>query len=140
MKGIIQYFIKYSAAGNVLILLIVFMGWFGFSSLRSTLIPQIDPGVINISTVYPGASPEEVEQGVILKIEQSLQGLTGIKKLTSVSRENVGVVRLFSPVGSMRTLCCRRSRMPWMASAPSPLESNPPEPVNGSSDPMPSIL
>jgi multidrug efflux pump subunit AcrB len=92
MKGIIQYFIKYSAAGNVLILLIVFMGWFGFSSLRSTLIPQIDPGVINISTVYPGASPEEVEQGVILKIEQSLQGLTGIKKLTSVSRENVGVV------------------------------------------------
>lgn len=92
MKGIIQYFIKYSSAGNVLILLILFLGWFGFSSLRSTLIPQIDPGVINISTVYPGASPEEVEQGVILKIEQSLQGLTGIKKLTSLSRENVGVV------------------------------------------------
>ena len=92
MKGIIQYFIKYATTGNVLILLILFMGWFGFSSLRSTLIPQIDPGVINISTVYPGASPEEVEQGVILKIEQSLQGLTGIKKLTSVSRENIGVV------------------------------------------------
>ena len=92
MKSMIQYFIKYSSAGNVLILLIMFLGWFGFSSLRSTLIPQIDPGVVNISTVYPGASPEEVEQGVILKIEQSLQGLTGIKKLTSMSRENVGVV------------------------------------------------
>jgi len=92
MKGLIKYFIKYSATGNVLILLTLFLGWFGFSSLRSTLIPQIDPGVINISTVYPGASPEEVEQGVILKIEQSLQGLTGIKKLTSVSRENLGVV------------------------------------------------
>jgi len=92
MKSMIQYFIKYSTAGNVLILLILFLGWFGFTSLRSTLIPQIDPGVINISTVYPGASPEEVEQGVILKIEQSLQGLTGIKKLTSMSRENVGVV------------------------------------------------
>ncbi len=92
MKNIIQYFIKYSNAGNVLVLLILFLGWFGFSSLRSTLIPQIDPGVINISTVYLGASPEEVEQGVILKIEQSLQGLTGIKKLTSISRENLGIV------------------------------------------------
>ncbi len=92
MKSMIQYFIKYSTAGNVLILLILFLGWFGFSSLRSTLIPQIDPGVINISTVYLGASPEEVEQGVVLKIEQSLQGVTGIKKLVSVSRENMGVV------------------------------------------------
>ncbi|MBT4033148.1 MAG: efflux RND transporter permease subunit [Candidatus Marinimicrobia bacterium] len=92
MKSIIQYFIKYSTTGNVLILLILFLGWFGFSSLRSTLIPKIDPGVVNISTVYPGASPEEVEQGVVLKIEQSLQGVTGIKKLTSISRENMGVV------------------------------------------------
>jgi len=92
MRGIIQYFIKYSSSGNVLILLILFLGWFGFSSLRSTLIPKIDPGVINISTVYLGASPEEVEQGVVLRIEQNLQGITGIKKLTSVSRENMGIV------------------------------------------------
>jgi len=92
MKSLIQYFIKYSTSGNVLVLLLVILGLVGFGSLRSTLMPQIDPGVVNISTVYPGASPEEVEQGVVIKIEQSLQGLTGIKRLTSISRENVGVV------------------------------------------------
>ena len=54
--------------------------------------PQIDLGVVNISTTYPGASPEEVEQGVVLKIEQALQGQSGIKRLTSVSRENMGIV------------------------------------------------
>lgn len=92
MKSLIQYFIKYATSGNVLLLLLVILGLIGFGSLRSTLMPQIDPGVVNISTVYPGASPEEVEQGVVIKIEQSLQGLTGIKRLTSISRENVGVV------------------------------------------------
>ena len=92
MKSLIQYFIKYSTSGNVLILLLVVLGLVGFGSLRSTLMPQIDPGVILISTTYPGASPEEVEQGVVLKIEQGLQGLTGVKKLTSISRENAGVV------------------------------------------------
>ena len=92
MKSLIQYFIKYSTAGNVIILLLVFLGLLGFGSLRSTLMPQVDLGVINISTVYPGASPEEVEKGVVLKIEENLQGISGIKRITSTSRENVGIV------------------------------------------------
>ena len=92
MKSIIQYFIKYATAGNVLILLLVFMGLFGFNALRSTLMPQIELGVINVTTAYPGASPEEVEQGVVLKIEENLQGISGIKRITSVSQENMGVV------------------------------------------------
>ncbi len=92
MKSLIQYFIKYSTAGNVIILLLVFLGLLGFSSLRSTLMPQIDMGVINIMTTYPGASPEEVEQGVVLKIEENIQGISGIKRITSTSMENVGTV------------------------------------------------
>jgi len=94
MKSLIQYFIKYSTAGNVIILLLVFLGLLGFASLRSTLMPQIDLGVINITTVYPGASPEEVEQGVVLKIEENIQGISGIKKITSTSMENVGNVTI----------------------------------------------
>jgi multidrug efflux pump subunit AcrB len=124
MKGIIQYFIKYSTGGNVLILLILFLGWFGFSSLRSTLIPQIDPGVINITTVYPGASPEEVEQGVILKIEQSLQGLSGIKKLTSISRENLGTVtaQLVSGVDADLVLQDIKNAVDGISSFPTSIE------------------
>ena len=94
MKSLIQYFIKYSTAGNVIILLLIFLGLLGFGALRSTLMPQIDLGVINITTVYPGASPEEVEQGVVLKIEENIQGISGIKKITSTSMENVGNVTI----------------------------------------------
>lgn len=124
MKGIIQYFIKYPAAGNVLILLILFLGWAGFSTLRSTRIPKIDPGVINITTVYPGASPEEVEQGVILRIEQSLQGLTGIKKLTSRSQENFGVVtaELISGVNADLVLQEIKNNVDGISSFPSGIE------------------
>lgn len=94
MKNLIQYFIKYSSAGKVLILLLAFLGLFGFNALRSTLMPQADMGVINVSTSYPGASPEEVEQGVVLKIEQNLQGISGVKRITSTSSENMGVVTI----------------------------------------------
>ena len=90
MKRLIEYFIKYPTAGNVVILLIVVLGYFGFTSLRSTMMPQVDPGVILISAVYPGASPQEIEEGVVLKIEDNLKGITGIKKISSRSRENIG--------------------------------------------------
>lgn len=92
MKRLIEYFIKYPVSGNVVILLILALGYFGFTNIRSTEMPQVDPGVVIISTAYPGASPEEIEQGIILKIENNLQGITGVKKVSSTSRENSGQV------------------------------------------------
>ena len=92
MKKLIEYFIKYPVAGNVIIFLIITLGYFGFTSLKSTTMPQVDPGNIIVSTQYPGASPEEIEQGIVLKIENSLRGISGIKKITSTSKENYGQV------------------------------------------------
>jgi multidrug efflux pump subunit AcrB len=92
MKKLIEYFIKYPVAGNILVFVILIVGGFSLLNIRSTLTPQIDPGIIMITAVYPGASPEEIEEGIILKIEDNLKGLTGIDKVTSTSKENVGVV------------------------------------------------
>lgn len=88
MKRLIEYFIKYPVSGNVIIVLILTLGYFGFSNLRSTEMPQVEPGYLLVSAVYPGASPVEIEQGVTLKIENSLKGLTGVKKVSSTSSEN----------------------------------------------------
>ncbi|RLD80167.1 MAG: hypothetical protein DRJ10_07800, partial [Bacteroidetes bacterium] len=60
MRNLITYFIKYPVAANILILMIVVMGFFGLKSLNSTLVPQIDPGRIIVTAAYPGASPEEI--------------------------------------------------------------------------------
>ena len=92
MKQLISYFIKYSVSGNILILLLLGLGWIGLQSIRSTQVPETDPGIIKVSTRYPGASPVEVEQGIVLKIEDNLQGIEGIKRITSISQENLGLV------------------------------------------------
>ncbi|MBI1183680.1 MMPL family transporter [bacterium] len=92
MKSIISYFIKYPVLGNVMLFLTLLFGFFGMTSLRSTLFPEAESKIINIQITYPGASPQEVEEGIILKIEDNLKGLTGIERVSSVSNENAGTV------------------------------------------------
>jgi multidrug efflux pump subunit AcrB len=92
MKGFIQYFIKYPIAANLVMFGILIMGVFGMTSMKSTFFPEIESRIINIQVVFPGASPEEIEEGVVAKIEENLKGLTGVEKYTSVSSENIGTV------------------------------------------------
>ncbi len=92
MRQIITYFIKYPITGNVLTVVILLMGMFGLTSLKSTFFPETESKLIAINLVYPGASPEEIEEGVVNKIEDNLKGLSGIDRVSSVSRENAGVV------------------------------------------------
>ncbi len=73
-------------------LLIIAFGFFGYQSLFSTFFPENESRTISIQAVYEGASPEEVEEGVVVKIEDNLKGLTGIEKVTSVSKENLGSI------------------------------------------------
>ena len=92
MRSFISYFIKYPITGNVLMILILIFGLMGLSSLKSTFFPETETKLIAISLIYPGASPEEIEEGVVNKIEDNLKGLTGVDRVTSVSRENAGTV------------------------------------------------
>lgn len=92
MRKLISYFIKYPITGNIIIILTLAIGFIGFQGLNSTMTPQIDPGAIRITASYPGASPQEIEEGIILKIEQNLKGISGIDRMVSSSRENFGVV------------------------------------------------
>lgn len=88
MRKVITHFIKYPVAVNVIIIGIIFLGILGMLSLRSSFFPLSESRIINISVVYPGASPQEMEEGIVLKIEDNLRGLVGIDRFTSVSSEN----------------------------------------------------
>ncbi|MEZ4850960.1 MAG: efflux RND transporter permease subunit [Bacteroidia bacterium] len=92
MKNIISYFIKYPISADVLVLLILVFGLLGVMSTRSTFFPETETELISVRTIFPGASPEEVEEGVIRKIEENLSGLTGVDRITSISQENGGSV------------------------------------------------
>ncbi len=92
MRKIISYFIRYHVAVNVFILAFVFLGILGILALKSSFFPLVESRVININVFYPGASPQEIEEGVVLKIEDNLKGLKGIDRVTSTSRENSGTI------------------------------------------------
>ena len=94
MRKIIEYFIKYHVAVNVVVLMFVVFGIFGALSLKSSFFPLVDSKNINITVIYPGASPQEVEEGIVLKIEDNLKGLDGVERVTSTSRENSGNINV----------------------------------------------
>ncbi len=92
MKRVLAFFVRYPIWANVLMFTIVGFGIIFWSGMKYSFFPEIPPDFINIEVEYIGASPEEVEEGVILKIEENIEGIEGIDRVTSVSRENFGTV------------------------------------------------
>ena len=88
MRKIISYFIKFPVAVNVVIIAFIVFGAAGVLHMKSSFFPLVDSQLIQINLVYPGASPIEMEEGVVLKIEDNLKGIVGVERVTSVSREN----------------------------------------------------
>ena len=90
MRKVIEYFIRYHVAVNVVLLSFLIFGVFGLLQLKSSFFPLSDSEIINIDIAYPGAAPAEIEEGIILKIEDNLKGLIGVERVTSTARENGG--------------------------------------------------
>ncbi|MFY0651520.1 MAG: efflux RND transporter permease subunit [Cyclobacteriaceae bacterium] len=88
MNKLITHFIKYPAAVNVVILGFFVLGVIGMFSLKSSFFPLNESRFVNIQVSYPGASPQEMEEGIVLKIEDNIRGLIGIDRFTSTSSEN----------------------------------------------------
>ena len=92
MRGLINYFIKFGVAVNVVIIAFVIFGVIGVMNMKSSFFPLQDSRIININIAYPGSAPEEIEEGIILKIEDNLKGLEGIDRVTSTARESGGSI------------------------------------------------
>ncbi|WP_339651096.1 efflux RND transporter permease subunit [uncultured Maribacter sp.] len=94
MRKLIEYFIRYHVAVNVVVISFALFGIVGAKSLKSSFFPLTDSKNISITITYPGASPQEVEEGIVLKIEDNLKGLQGVDRVTSTSRENSGTINV----------------------------------------------
>lgn len=84
----------------VLILLCVFGGLTAFRSMRTELNPEVQFGVVTVTTVYPGAGPEEMATLVSRKIEDSISGVNGLQEVNSTSQEGVSVVIVSFELGT----------------------------------------
>jgi multidrug efflux pump subunit AcrB len=83
---------KNPVAANLLMVIILVAGLLGLSTVKQEVFPEFELDMVTVSVAYPGASPEEVEQGVVLAIEEAVRGLNGIKRVGGTSNENAGVV------------------------------------------------
>ena len=92
MRDFIKYFVKYPVSANVIMVLIIIFGSMSLFNLRKTFFPERSAKIIFVNSVLPGASPLEIEQMVTLKIEDNIDGITGIKKITSKSLENTSTI------------------------------------------------
>ncbi|MEM8660010.1 MAG: efflux RND transporter permease subunit, partial [Pseudomonadota bacterium] len=89
-KGIIAWFAYNPVAANLLMLFIIVVGLGAAFTIQRAMFPAIEIEAIYISAPYPGAAPEEVEQGVVLKIEEAINDLDGIKRIESDALESFG--------------------------------------------------
>jgi len=93
-KGIIAWFAANHVAANLLMILIVVAGVISASNIRKETNPEFELNMIQVNVPYLGAAPQEVEEGVVIKIEEAIQDLQGIKRIRSNSFEGSGSVTI----------------------------------------------
>ncbi len=91
-SGPIAWMARNHVAANLIMLVIVCGGFIASTQVKQEVFPEFAIDVIVASVPYPGASPAEVEQGIILSIEDRVRGIEGVKKVTAMARENHGSV------------------------------------------------
>ncbi|MCK4746879.1 MAG: efflux RND transporter permease subunit, partial [Bacteroidales bacterium] len=94
MKKILSVFVMYPFYGKIVIVIMFLVGGISLLNMRKATFPLVESRVINISVAYPGASPQQMEEGVTSLIEEGIRGIPGIKEFSSESRENMATVTI----------------------------------------------
>ena len=94
MKSAVAWFAQNHVAANLLMIFLLLAGIFTAVTMKVEVFPETDLDLIRIITVYSGASPAEVEEAVLRRIEEKVAGLAGIKRIDSDAREGSGTVTI----------------------------------------------
>lgn len=101
-SGPIAWMARRSIAANLLMMLLLGGGAWTALNIQKEVFPQFELDLVEVSVVYPGAAPSEVEQGILLPVEEAVQGVQGIEEITSTAREGSGTVTVELVSGSDR--------------------------------------
>ena len=100
MNGIIEFFIKKPKVVNIIMILLLLIGINSIRTIQREGYPSVDFGVAVVTTVFPGASPEDVEISVTRKVEDTLKGIEGIDSFSSTSMESVSQIGVYFEQGT----------------------------------------
>jgi multidrug efflux pump subunit AcrB len=92
-RGPISWMVQNRITPNLLMIFLLLGGLFMTTRIKQEVFPEFDLNMVTISVDYTGAGPEEVEQGIILAVEESIRAIDGVKELTATAKEGNGTVR-----------------------------------------------
>ena len=98
--GPVAYMAKHRVAANLLLIFVIIAGLTSLGSLVQEVFPEFSLDTILISVPYPGATPDEIEESILLKIEEQVQSVEGIDEILSTADEGVGTVTLELELGA----------------------------------------
>ena len=92
IKGIVAWFANNGVAANLIMSIIIVGGLMTLPGIKKEIFPEYSADIVTVTVEYRGAAPEEVEDGVCIRIEEAIQAVDGIKRIKSSAKENVGSV------------------------------------------------
>ncbi|WP_028765078.1 efflux RND transporter permease subunit [Shewanella colwelliana] len=87
-RDIIAWFARNSVAANLLMIIIILGGLLTANTIRKQFFPQVEINWVEFSAFYPGAAPQEVEEGITIKVEEALERVQGLKRVITYSNRN----------------------------------------------------
>jgi len=93
-ESLISWFARNSVAANLLMFILLVGGLYTVFTIKKEIQPKIETNFITISVPFLGATPLDVEEGVVIKIEEAIQDIEGIKEIVSTAQRNNGVVQV----------------------------------------------
>lgn len=91
-KGPVAWMANNPVAANLLMLVCLVGGLLAFSNIKQEVFPDIVQDVVIIQVGYPGGTPEEIEQGICLVVEEAVRGLEGVKEVTATASEGSATI------------------------------------------------
>ncbi|ARN74928.1 efflux RND transporter permease subunit [Oceanicoccus sagamiensis] len=124
--GIIAWMARNPVAANLLMLVVMVAGIQSLFTITKEVYPTFSNEVVTITVPYPGSSPEEVEQGILIKVEEKIQDIVGIREIRSTANEGSGVVRVEFDPGTDMSAATSKVKVRVDSIASFPLDAEPP--------------
>ena len=124
MRGPVAWMARNPVAANLLLIVVVLFGLFSIDGLDKEFFPSFPTETFTVTVPYPGSSPEEVERGIVLRVEEAVRDIPGIKEIRSEAREGSAIVTVQMNPGSDMTKAVNlaKVRVDGIASFPADAE------------------
>jgi len=99
-RGVIAYMARNGVAANLLMAAMLIAGIFSYRTIVQEVFAESSLDTISVSVAYPGATPEEIEESIVRRIEEAVEAVEGVKDITSTASEGIGNVSVELELGT----------------------------------------